>query len=69
MTIVQLIDVLCELIEEMATLISHLSMRLLQTGCMTEGELQQVREIQQRIDAIGISPPRNNEEVLNNRNL
>ena len=60
MTIAQLIENLCILIGEMASLIDNLAMRLMQTGCMTEGEFSEVREIQRRIEAIGISPPPQN---------
>lgn len=66
MTIAQLIENLCILIGEMASLIDKLVMRLMQTGCMTEGEISEVREIQRRIEAIGISPPQNeSKESLN----
>lgn len=64
MTIAALLESLCVLIGDMAKLIDDLAMRLLQAGCMTEGELAQLREIQRRAEAIGISPPKN-EKVLN----
>lgn len=60
MTIAQLIESLCILIGEMASLIDRLALRLLQTGIMTEGELSEIAEIRKRIDAVGISP-RNDE--------
>lgn len=60
MTIAQLIESLCILIGEMASLIDWLALRLLQTGIMTEGELSEIAEIRKRIDAVGISP-RNDE--------
>ena len=70
MTIAQLIENLCILIGEMASLIDKLVMRLMQTGCMTEGEISEVREIQRRIEAIGISPPQNeNKESLNSNGV
>ena len=62
MTIVQLIEILCSLIEELTALVDQLSMRLMQAGCMTEGEAAQLKEIQRRIEAIGISPPRNDKK-------
>lgn len=62
MTIAQLIETLCLLVGEMADLTDSLAMRLLQAGCMTEGEAEQIQEIHKRIEAIGISPP-DNEEV------
>ena len=65
MTITQLIEILCTLIEELTGLVGQLSMRLMQAGGMTEGELSQVQEILKRVEAIGISPPQDNEEVLN----
>lgn len=64
MTIAALLDSLCVLIGDMAKLIDDLAMRLLQAGCMTEGELSQLREIQRRVEAIGI-PQSDNEKVLN----
>ena len=57
MTIAQLIETLCLLVGEMADLTDSLAMRLLQAGCMTEGEAEQLNEIHNRIEAIGISPP------------
>lgn len=57
MTIPELIETLCCMIGEMARIIDLLSTRLMQTGMMTEGEAQQVQEIQKRIKGIGISPP------------
>ena len=65
MTITQLIEILCTLIEELTGLVGRLSMRLMQAGCMTEGELSQAQEILKRVEAIGISLPPGNEEVLN----
>ena len=62
MTIAQLIETLCLLVGEMADLTDSLAMRLLQAGCMTEGEAEQLQEIHKRIEAIGRSPP-DNEEV------
>lgn len=62
MTIAQLIETLCLLVGEMADLTDSLAMRLLQAGCMTEGEAEQLQEIHKRIEAIDISPP-DNEEV------
>ena len=59
MTIPALIETLCCMIGEMARIIDLLSTRLMQTGMMTEGEAQQVQEIQKRIKGIGISPPQN----------
>lgn len=59
MTIPELIETLCCVIGEMARIIDLLSTRLMQTGMMTEGEAQQVQEIQKRIKGIGISPPQN----------
>lgn len=59
MTIPELIETLCCMIGEMARVIDLLSTRLMQTGMMTEGEAQQVQEIQKRIKGIGISPPQN----------
>lgn len=59
MTIPELIETLCCMIGEMARIIDLLSTRLMQTGMMTEGEVQQVQEIQKRIKGIGISPPQN----------
>lgn len=59
MTIPELIETLCCMIGEMARIIDLLSTRLMQTGMMTEGEAQQVHEIQKRIKGIGISPPQN----------
>ncbi len=59
MTIPELIETLCCMIGEMARIIDLLSTRLMQTGMMTEGEAQQVQEIQKRIKGIGISPPQN----------
>ena len=56
MTIPELIETLCRLISEMAAIIDQLSLRLQQTGNMTEGEAAQVREIRKRIEGIGISP-------------
>lgn len=56
MTIPELIETLCRLISEMTAIIDQLSLRLLQTGNMTEGEVAQVREIRKRIEGIGISP-------------
>lgn len=64
MTIAALLDSLCVLIGDMSKLIDDLAMRLLQAGCMTEGELSQLREIQRRVEAIGI-PQSDNEKVLN----
>ena len=61
MTIAELIESLCGLVGEMAKLIDELAMRLMQAGCMTEGEMSQLREIQRRTEAIGISPPENGE--------
>lgn len=66
MTIAQLIENLCILIGEMASLIDKLVMRLMQTGCMTEGEISEVREIQRRIQAIGISQQQDEKSSLNN---
>ena len=57
MTIPELIETLCNVIGELAALTDDLAMRLLQTGTMTEGEAERVREIQKRIKGIGISPP------------
>ena len=62
MTIAQLIETLCALIGELAKLTDTLAMRLMQAGCMTEGEADQLKEIRKRIDAIGISPPRNDKK-------
>lgn len=62
MTIAQLIETLCLLVGEMADLTDSLAMHMLQAGCMTEGEAEQLEEIHKRIEAIGISPP-DNEEV------
>lgn len=58
MTIPQLIETLCKVIGELAELTDYLAIRLLQTGTMTEGEAERVREIQQRIKGIEISPPK-----------
>ncbi|MBR7174992.1 MAG: hypothetical protein IKD50_11275, partial [Clostridia bacterium] len=57
MTIPELIETLCSVIGELAALTDYLAMRLLQTGTMTEGEAERVREIQKHIEGIGISPP------------
>ena len=57
MTIPELIETLCSVIGELAALTDDLAMRLLQTGTMTEGEAERVREIQKHIEGIGISPP------------
>lgn len=65
MTIAQLIETLCKLIGDLAGITDHLAMRLLQAGCMTEGEARQLKEIRQRIEAIGISPPPDNEKIIN----
>lgn len=65
MTIAQLIETLCLLVGEMADLTDSLAMRLLQAGCMTEGEAEQIQEIHKRIEAIGISPPDNDNEEVN----
>lgn len=64
MTIAQLIEILCTLIEELTGIVDQLSMRLLQAGSMTEGEISQVQEILKRAEAIGISP-QNDEKGLN----
>ena len=69
MTIAQLIETLCEMIGEMAGLIDHLAMRLMQAGCMTEGELSQLEEIRRRIEAVGISPPNNEKDALNSNGV
>lgn len=55
MTIAELIESLCTTIEEMAGMIDHLSIRLLQSGTMTEGEWEEVERIRKRLSAIGIS--------------
>lgn len=68
MTIAQLIEILCTLVEELTELVDQLSMRLLQAGSMTEGEFSQVQEILKRVDAIGISPP-SNEKVINHKGV
>lgn len=68
MTIAQLIEILCTLVEELTELVDQLSMRLLQAGSMTEGEFSQVQEILKRVDAIGISPP-SNEKVINQKGV
>ena len=65
MTIAQLIETLCKLIGDLAGITDHLAMRLLQAGCMTEGEARQLKEIRQRIEAIGIAPPDNEKDTLN----
>ena len=62
MTIAQLIEILCGLVGEMASVIDQLSLRLLQTGNLTEGEALHIHEIEDRIRAIGISPPSAAEE-------
>lgn len=55
MTIAELIESLCSTIGSMADIINRLSLRLQQTGVMTEGEQQEIEEIRKRISAIGIS--------------
>lgn len=54
MTIAELIESLCNTIGEMADIINRLSLRLQQTGTMTEGELEELERIRKRISAIGI---------------
>lgn len=55
MTIAELIEYLCTLVGEMAGIIERLSLRLQQSGIMTEGEHEEVEKIRKRISAIGIS--------------
>lgn len=54
MTIAELIESLCNTIGEMADIINRLSLRLQQTGTMTEGEREELERIRKRISAIGI---------------
>ena len=54
MTIAELISSLCYIIADMTKIISKLSERLLQIGCMTEGEYEEISKIEQRIKAFGI---------------
>lgn len=55
MTIAELIENLCIIIAEMADLINRLSLRLQQTGVMTEGEQAEIDRVRRRIAAVGIS--------------
>lgn len=54
MTIAELIEYLCVTIGEMAGIINTLSLRVQQTGSMTEGEYLEIQKIRKRISAIGI---------------
>lgn len=54
MTIAELIEYLCDTIGEMAGIINALSLRIQQTGSMSEGEYLEIQEIRKRISAIGI---------------
>lgn len=57
MTIVQLIEVLCRLVGDMANIIDRLSARLIENGILTEGEYSELQEIRKRIETIEIVPP------------
>lgn len=57
MTVVQLIEMLCGLVGDMASIIDRLSARLIESGILTEGEYSDMQEIRKRIETIGILPP------------
>lgn len=54
MTIAELIEGLCLTIGDMAVLIDKMAERLLQTGMITDDELETVEEIRRRFESIKI---------------
>ena len=61
MTIAELIEFLCLTIGDMAVLIDKMAERLLQSGMISNGELESIEEIKHRIQSIEIES-RNNKE-------